>query len=302
MSEEINDVAEKIGFIGLGVMGKPMAKHLVAAGHQLTVHKRSRGAVDELAAAGATAAASPAEVAKASTIVITMLPDTPDVERVLTGPGGVVESMQRGTVVVDMSSISPIATERLAKAIAEKGGSMLDAPVSGGEIGAINAALSIMVGGDEATFHKMKPVLDKMGNPERVVYIGRSGAGQICKICNQIAIGGALAGVSEAFALAKKAGVDAARVRQALLGGFAASRVLEVHGERMLVDNYKPGFRARLYQKDLRLASEAAAANGVALPGTAVVAQLLNALMASGGGDLDYAALGTVLFKLAGQP
>jgi 2-hydroxy-3-oxopropionate reductase len=301
MSEEINDVAEKIGFIGLGVMGKPMAKHLVAAGHQLTVHNRSRGAVDELAAAGAAAAASPADVAKASTIVITMLPDTPDVERVLTGPGGVVESMQRGTVVVDMSSISPIATERLAKTIAEKGGSMLDAPVSGGEIGAINAALSIMVGGDEATFHKTKPVLDKMGNPERVVYIGRSGAGQICKICNQIAIGGALSGVSEAFALAKKAGVDAARVRQALLGGFAASRVLEVHGERMLVDNYKPGFRARLYQKDLRLASEAAAANGVALPGTAVVAQLLNALMASGGGDLDYAALGTVLFRLAGE-
>ena len=292
---------DNIGFIGLGVMGKPMAKHLIAAGHRLTVHNRSRGAVDELAAAGATAAGSPAEVAKASTIVITMLPDTPDVERVLIGPGGVVESMQRGTVVVDMSSISPIATERLAKAVADKGGSMLDAPVSGGEIGAINAALSIMVGGDEATFHKMKPVLDKMGNPERVVYIGRSGAGQICKICNQIAIGGALAGVSEAFALAKKAGVDAARVRQALLGGFAASRVLEVHGERMLVDNYKPGFRARLYQKDLRLANEAASANGVALPATAVVAQLLNALIASGGSDLDYAALGTVLFKLAGE-
>jgi len=294
-------VAEKIGFIGLGVMGKPMAGHLLKAGHTLTVHNRSRGAVDELAGAGATAAGSPAEVAKASTIVITMLPDTPDVERVLTGPGGVVESMQRGTVVVDMSSISPIATERLARTIAEKGGSMLDAPVSGGEIGAINAALSIMVGGDEATFHKVKPILDKMGNPERVVYIGRSGAGQICKIFNQIAIGGALAGVSEAFALARKAGVDAARVRQALLGGFAASRVLEVHGERMLVDNYKPGFRAKLYQKDLRLANEAASANGVALPGTAVVAQLLNALIASGGADLDYAALGTVLFKLAGE-
>jgi 2-hydroxy-3-oxopropionate reductase len=296
----VDIVAEKIGFIGLGVMGKPMAGHLLKAGHTLTVHNRSRGAVDELAAAGATAASSPADVAKASTIVITMLPDTPDVERVLTGPGGVIEAMQRGTVVIDMSSISPSATERMAKAVADKGGSMLDAPVSGGEIGAINAALSIMVGGDEATFHKVKPVLDKMGNPERVVYIGRSGAGQICKVCNQIAIGGALAGVSEAFALAKKAGVDAARVRQALLGGFAASRVLEVHGERMLVDNYKPGFRARLYQKDLRLANEAASANGVALPGTAVVAQLLNALIASGGGDLDYAALGTVLFKLAG--
>ena len=294
-------MAEKIGFVGLGVMGKPMAGHLLKAGHTLTVHNRSRGPVDELAAAGATAAGSPAEVAQASTIVITMLPDTPDVERVLTGPRGVVESMQRGTIVIDMSSISPSATERLAKAVADKGGSMLDAPVSGGEIGAINAALSIMVGGDEATFHRVKPVLDKMGNPERVVYIGRSGAGQICKVCNQIAIGGALAGVSEAFALAKKAGVDAARVRQALLGGFAASRVLEVHGERMLVDNYKPGFRARLYQKDMRLANEAAAANGVSMPANAVVAQLLNALIASGGGDLDYAALGTVLFKMAGS-
>jgi 2-hydroxy-3-oxopropionate reductase len=290
---------EKIGFIGLGVMGKPMAGHLLKAGHALTVHNRSRGAVDELTAGGATAAKSPAEVARASTIVITMLPDTPDVERVLMGPDGVVAAMARGTVVVDMSSISPSATERFAKVIAENGGSMLDAPVSGGEIGAINAALSIMVGGDEATFHRMKPVLDKMGNPERVVYIGRSGAGQICKICNQIAIGGALAGVSEAFALARKAGVDAARVRQALLGGFAASRVLEVHGERMLIDNYKPGFRAKLYQKDLRLANEAAAANGVAMPATAIVAQLLNALIASGGENLDYAALGTVLFKMA---
>jgi 2-hydroxy-3-oxopropionate reductase len=280
-------------------MGKPMAGHLLKAGHALTVHNRSRGAVDELTAGGATAANSPAEVARASTIVITMLPDTPDVERVLMGPDGVVAAMARGTVVVDMSSISPSATERFAKVIAENGGSMLDAPVSGGEIGAINAALSIMVGGDEATFHRMKPVLDKMGNPERVVYIGRSGAGQICKICNQIAIGGALAGVSEAFALARKAGVDAARVRQALLGGFAASRVLEVHGERMLIDNYKPGFRAKLYQKDLRLANEAAAANGVAMPATAIVAQLLNALIASGGENLDYAALGTVLFKMA---
>jgi len=292
-------MAEKIGFIGLGVMGKPMAKHLIAAGHTLTVHNRSRGAVDELAAAGASAAASPAEVARASKVIITMLPDTPDVERVLTGPDGVLTALASGASVIDMSSISPAATERLAKLVADKGGSMLDAPVSGGEIGAINASLSIMVGGDEATFHKMKPILDVMGNKERVVYIGRSGAGQVCKICNQVAIGGALAGVSEAFALAKKAGVDAARVRQALLGGFAASRVLEVHGERMLVDNYKPGFRARLYQKDLRLANEAASANGVAMPATAVVAQLLNALVASGGADLDYAALGTVLFRMA---
>jgi 2-hydroxy-3-oxopropionate reductase len=294
-------VSENIGFIGLGVMGKPMAKHLVTAGHRLLVHNRSRGAVDELVAAGATAAASPAEVARGSTVIITMLPDTPDVERVIAGENGVLAGMQKGAVVIDMSSISPVATERLATLVGEKGGSMLDAPVSGGEIGAINAALSIMVGGDESTFHRMKPILDVMGNKERVVYIGRSGAGQVCKICNQVAIGGALAGVSEAFALAKKTGVDAARVRQALLGGFAASRVLEVHGERMLVDNYKPGFRAKLYQKDMRLANEAASANGVAMPATAVVSQLLNALIASGGADLDYAALGTVLFKLSGS-
>jgi 2-hydroxy-3-oxopropionate reductase len=294
-------VAENIGFIGLGVMGKPMAKHLVAAGHRLVVHNRSRGAVDELVAAGATAAASPAEVAKASTIVITMLPDTTDVERVLTAPDGVLSSLQPGAVVIDMSSISPVATERLAALVAGKDASMLDAPVSGGEIGAVNATLSIMVGGDEAAFTRVRPILEKMGNPEKIIHIGRSGAGQICKVCNQVAIGGALAGVSEAFALARKAGVDAARVRQALLGGFAASRVLEVHGERMLVDNYKPGFRARLYQKDLRIANEAAAANSVAMPATAIVSQLINALVASGGADLDYAALGTVLFKMAGD-
>jgi len=292
-------VAENIGFIGLGVMGKPMAKHLIAAGHRVVVHNRSRAAVDELVAAGATAAVSPAEVARASTVVITMLPDTPDVERVLSGADGVLAGLQPGAIVVDMSSISPVATERLAKMAADKGASMLDAPVSGGEIGAINASLSIMVGGEEATFTRVKPILAAMGNAERIIYIGRSGAGQICKICNQVAIGGALAGVSEAFALAKKAGVDAARVRQALLGGFAASRVLEVHGERMLIDNYKPGFRARLYQKDLRIANEAAAANSVAMPTTAIVTQLVNALVAKGGADLDYAALATVLFDMA---
>jgi 2-hydroxy-3-oxopropionate reductase len=292
-------MAETIGFIGLGVMGKPMAKNLIKAGFALVVHNRSRGAVDEVVAAGATAGASPADVARHATVVITMVPDTPDVDLVLTGKDGVLSAIQRDAIVIDMSSISPAVTQRLAKQVAEKGASMLDAPVSGGEIGAINAALSIMVGGDEAAFARARPIFEAVGNKERIVHIGPSGAGQVCKICNQIAIGGALAGVSEAFALAKKAGVDAGRVRQALLGGFAASRVLEVHGERMLNDNYKPGFRTRLYQKDLRLANEAAAANGVAMPGTAIVTQLINALVASGGGDLDYAALGTVLFKLA---
>jgi len=292
-------VAENIGFIGLGVMGKPMAKNLIKAGHRLVVHNRSRGSMDEVVAAGATAAASPAEVARQSTVIVTMLPDTADVELVLTGPEGILSAIQRGAVVIDMSSISPVATKRFAALAAEKGATLLDAPVSGGEIGAINASLSIMVGGDETAFNRVRPILEGMGNAERIIYIGESGAGQVCKICNQVAIGGALAGVSEAFALAKKAGVDASRVRQALLGGFAASRVLEVHGERMLTGNYKPGFRTKLYQKDLRLANEAAAANGVAMPATAIVTQVVNALVAAGGADLDYAAIGTVLFGMA---
>jgi 2-hydroxy-3-oxopropionate reductase len=291
---------ENIGFIGLGVMGRPMAKHLVEKGHRLVVLSRSRGPVDELVAAGATAAMAPEDVARQSDIVITMLPDTNDVELVLTGPEGIVGGLKKGTIVVDMSSISPVAAKRLAAIVASKGGTMLDAPVSGGEIGAINASLSIMVGGDPAAFTRVRPVLECMGNPERVVHIGAEpGSGQICKVCNQIAIGGALAGVSEAFAIARKAGVDAALVRQALLGGFAASRVLEVHGERMLKDNYVPGFRTRLYQKDLRIANETASAHAVAVPATAIVTQLINALVASGGADLDYSAMGTVLFEMA---
>jgi 2-hydroxy-3-oxopropionate reductase len=296
-------MAETIGFIGLGVMGKPMAQNLIKAGHQLIVHSRSRGPVDELVAAGAAAARSPApiaELARQASIIITMLPDTPDVELVLAGENGVLAAIEPGSVVIDMSSISPVATKRLAARAAERKAFMLDAPVSGGEVGAKTASLSIMVGGDQTAFERVRPVLGGMGNPDRIIYIGESGAGQICKVCNQIAIGGALAGVSEAFTLARKAGVDAARVRQALLGGFAASRVLEVHGERMLTGNYTPGFRTRLYQKDLRIANETALASAVALPATAVITQLVNALVASGGGDLDYAALGTVLFGLSG--
>jgi 2-hydroxy-3-oxopropionate reductase len=292
---------EHIGFIGLGAMGKPMAGHLVAKGYRVTVHSRSQGPVDDLVAAGARAAATPADVARQSAIVITMLPDTPDVDLALTGPNGVLAGIKRGSVVIDMSSISPVETRRLALAVAAAGGTMLDAPVSGGEIGAKAASLSIMVGGDAGAFARVRPVLACMGNPERIVHIGdKPGSGQICKVCNQIAIGGALAGVSEALALARKAGVDAALVRQALLGGFAASRVLEVHGERMLTKNYVPGFKTRLYQKDLRIANETAADYAVALPATAVVTQLVNALVAAGGAERDYSALGTVLFDLAG--
>jgi 2-hydroxy-3-oxopropionate reductase len=292
-----------VGFIGLGVMGKPMAKHVQAKGYPLVVSSRSRPPVDELVAQGARAGTSPADVARGSSIVITMLPDTPDVERVLEGPDGVIAGLARGAIVIDMSSISPVATRRLAAKVAAAGGAMLDAPVSGGEIGAINAQLSIMVGGDTAAFATARPVLACMGHPDRIVHVGSEpGSGQICKVCNQMAIGGALAGVSEAMALARKAGVDPALVRQALLGGFASSRVLEVHGERMLKKNYVPGFRTKLYQKDLRIANETAASLGVAVPATALVSQLINALVASGGADLDYSAMGTVLFDLAGLP
>lgn len=291
---------ETVGFIGLGLMGKPMALNLIKAGFDLVVHSRSRGPVDALAEAGARAAASPAEVARKATVVITMVPDTPDVELVLAGPNGVFEGVGKGAVIIDMSSISPVATRRLAAQAAEHGATLLDAPVSGGEIGAIQGTLSIMVGGDQAAVERVRPVLNAMGNPERVIHIGASGAGQICKVCNQMAIGGALAVVSELMVLASKAGVDAWKVREALLGGFAASRVLEVHGERILKKNYKPGFRAGLYHKDLGIALETARSCDTPIPVTAVVAQLVATMVAEGRGGDDYSGLAQVLFEMAG--
>jgi len=290
---------QPVGFIGLGVMGKPMAKNVLEKGYPLVVYNRSRGAVDELVAAGATAAASSADVARRARTIITMLPDSPDVDQVLAGPDGVFSAIQPGSIVIDMSSIAPATARRLADVARTRGARMLDAPVSGGEIGAINASLSIMVGGDADAVAEVTPILHAMGNPDRVIRIGDSGAGQICKVCNQMVIGGTLAAVSEAFALARKAGVDVSRVRNALLGGFAASRVLEVHGERMLTGNYKPGFRARLYAKDLRIASQTLAEHEAPAPVSAAVHQLVTALVAAGRGDDDYAALATVLFELA---
>jgi len=290
---------EVVGFIGLGIMGKPMARNLIKGGYRVVVSSRSQGPVDELVASGARAAPSPAVVAEQADVVITMVPDTADVELVLTGPSGVVNGLRRGAIVIDMSTISPVVTKRLSAAIEQAGGSMLDAPVSGGEIGAKNGTLSIMVGGEQATFDRARPILACMGNPERITYIGGSGAGQICKLCNQIAIAGALAGVGEAFALANKTGIDQARVREALLGGFAASKVLEVHGQRMLTGDYTPGFFTRLYQKDLRLVSETSMAHSVAMPTTALVTQLVNTLVASGRGELDCAAVGEVIFEMS---
>ena len=277
-----------------------MAKNLLKAGFPLVVHSRSRGPVDDLVAAGAARASSPADVARRATRIVTMLPDSPDVAQVMEGEDGVFTALQRGSIAIDMSTIAPSTARRLATRAAALGATMLDAPVSGGEIGAINGTLSIMVGGDARAFAAVKPILEGMGNPEKIILIGDSGAGQLCKVCNQMVIGGALAVVSEAFALARKAGVDAAKVRQALLGGFAASRVLEVHGERILNGNYKPGFRTALYAKDFRIVAATLAEHHSPAPVTAVIQQLVEALMAAGRADDDYAALGTVLFQMAG--
>jgi len=292
-------MAETVGFIGLGLMGKPMALNLLKRGFPLVAHSRSAPPVDELVRAGARRADSPADVARQCTRIITMVPDSADVEQVLEGGRGVFETIRPGTILIDMSTISPVVTRRLAASARAKSATLLDAPVSGGEIGAINASLSIMVGGDEGAFAEVAPILRAMGNPERIVRIGDSGAGQLCKVCNQMVIGGTLAVVSEAIALARKAGVDPAKVREALLGGFAASRVLEVHGERILTGNYKPGFRAKLYAKDYRIAAETLAANGSPSPVSSAVRPLVDTLAAHRG-DVDYSALATVLFKMAG--
>ncbi len=293
-------MTDTVGFIGLGLMGKPMATNLMRRGFKLVVHSRSRAPVDALVEAGADRATSPADVARRVTRMVIMVPDTPDVERVLEDGDGVFSTMQRGTILIDCSSIAPRAARRLAARAGELGASMLDAPVSGGEIGAINASLSIMVGGNAATFAQARPIFDAMGNPERVIHIGEAGSGQLCKVCNQMVIGGALAAVSEAFALARKAGVDPARVREALMGGFAASRVLEVHGERMLNGNYKPGFRAQLYAKDMRIAGQTLADHETPAPVSSAVQQLVTSMVATGQGEDDYSALATVVFRMAG--
>jgi 2-hydroxy-3-oxopropionate reductase len=295
-----------VGFIGLGVMGRPMARNLLKRGFPLVVHSRSRWTVDELVAAGATAAASPADVARRARRIVTMLPDSPDVAAVMEGPDGAFSALKErgplkpsesGTLLIDCSTIAPAAARRLAGQAASLGASMLDAPVSGGEIGAINATLSIMVGGDTAAFDEARLIFEAMGNPERIVHIGPSGSGQICKVCNQLAIGGALAAVGEAFGLARRAGVDTSKVREALLGGFAASRVLEVHGERLLQSNYKPGFRAKLYQKDMRIAAETLAEHHAAAPVTTLVRGLVDALVDVGRGEEDYSAVATMLIS-----
>lgn len=292
-------MANTIGFIGLGLMGKPMALNLLKKGFPVIVHSRSRGPVDELVAAGATAATSPAEVAKAATQIVTMLPDGPDVSLVLEGANGIFTAMQRGTVILDSSTIAPATAKRLAAATAERGGQFLDGPVSGGEIGAIAGTLAFMVGGDAAAVEAMRPVIEAMGSPEKLVHVGDSGAGQICKACNQIVLGGTMSVVAEAIALSRKAGVDPMKVRAALMGGFAQSRVLDVHGERMITGNWKPGFKAKFFKKDLGIALNTLAENGVPACTSAVVQQLVQAQITAGEGEEDYSGLAKAIFALA---
>jgi 2-hydroxy-3-oxopropionate reductase len=290
-------MAERVGFIGLGIMGKPMARHLLAAGFPLTVHSRSPGPVDELVEAGATRAEGPAELAASSDVVITMLPDTADVEEVLLGAGGVIEGAAPGSLVIDMSSIDPGPARAIAQALAGNDVAALDAPVSGGEKGAVDATLSIMVGGEPDAFDRARPVLETMG--ANIVHVGPSGAGQVCKACNQLVVAATIEAVAEALLLAERSGVDAAKVREALLGGFAGSKILEVHGRRMLDRSFDPGFRVRLHRKDARIVESAAAATRTPIPSFAVVTGQLQRAVDAGDGDLDHAALFSELVREA---
>ena len=287
----------KLGFIGLGIMGKPMAGHLLAAGHTVHVYDLSSGPVQELASKGAVACSSSQEVAQKSDVIFTMVPDTPDAEAVLFGKDGIAEGVRPSSIVVDMSSISPIATKEFAKKLGALGVKMLDAPVSGGQVGAEKAALSIMVGGETEVFEQIKPYFEIMG--KNIVHIGGNGDGQTCKVANQIVVALTIEAVGEALLFASKAGADPAKVRKALLGGFAQSRILELHGERILQRNFSPGFRIRHQQKDLNLALQSARSLGLSLPNTSLAQELFNAVAAQGGSDLDHSALVLALETLA---
>ncbi|WP_399696655.1 2-hydroxy-3-oxopropionate reductase [Xenophilus sp.] len=290
--------SRRIGFIGLGIMGAPMAGHLADAGHTLFVNTRSE--VPAALAGKAEVCASGAEVARQADVIFLMVPDTPDVEKVLFGENGVASGLTAGKTVVDCSSIDPIATKDFAARIAKLGCGYVDAPVSGGEVGAKAASLTIMCGGEEKTFESVRPLLEKMG--KNVTLVGEVGAGQVTKVANQIIVALNIAAVGEALVFASKAGADPAKVRQALMGGFASSRILEVHGERMIKRTFDPGFRIALHQKDLNLAMQSARSLGVALPQTAGAAQLMNACAALGHAQADHSALVRALEAMAQHP
>lgn len=284
----------KIGFIGLGVMGRPMAAHLIAAGHELFLH-RVKPVSQHLVDAGGKALDSAKAVAEAADVIILMVPDTPDVEAVLFGESGVAEGISPGKLVVDMSSISPVATKGFAARIADRGSSYIDAPVSGGEVGAKAGSLTIMVGASEADFERAWPLFELMG--KNIARIGDVGAGQTAKVANQVIVGLTIEAVAEGLALAKAAGADPAKVREALMGGFAASRILEVHGDRMVKGTFDPGFRIRLHRKDIGLAMDAATALDLYLPHSGSLQQLMNKALADGLGDKDHSALYKLLEK-----
>ena len=282
-------MAGKVGFIGLGIMGKPMARNLMEAGYGLVVYNRSWAAIEELAGKGAETAGSPKEVAEACNTVVTMLPDSPQVEEVVTGENGVLEGVTEGTLLVDMSTISPVVTEKLAQKAREMGASMLDAPVSGGEPGAEAGTLSIMVGGSQEDFERAKPLFDVMG--KTIVHVGESGTGQVVKACNQIVVALTIEAVSEALVLGSKAGASPAKVIQVLSGGLAGNKVMEAKSENFLKHEFNPGFRLELHRKDLGIALAAGREYGVPLPVTAIVDQVLEALVAKGSGGEDHSAM-----------
>lgn len=286
-----------IGFIGLGIMGRPMARHLLEAGHTVYLNRVksvSQGLVDK----GGIAKDTPKAVAEAADIIILMLPDTPDVETVLFGDDGVAQGLASGKLVIDMSSISPVETKAFGKKIQDKGCEYLDAPVSGGEVGAKNAALTIMVGGDPEAFERAKPIFETMG--KSITLIGPLGDGQVAKVANQVVVGLTIQAVAEAMTLAKSAGADPAKVRDALMGGLAGSKILELHGQRMIDRNFDPGFRIHLHRKDIGLAVDSARQIGVALPGTGLIQQLMNAAIACGNGDKDHSALVKTIEAMSG--
>jgi 2-hydroxy-3-oxopropionate reductase len=291
-------MAERVGFIGLGIMGQPMAKNLMDAGYELFVHNRSPEKVEELAKEGATAAASPREVAENSDVVITMLPDSPQVAEVLGGKDGVLEGVEEGALLVDMSTISPVVTGELAAAARERGASMLDAPVSGGDVGAIEGTLSIMVGGAEEDFERAKPLFEVMG--KTVTHVGPTGAGQVTKAANQIVVALTIEAVSEALVLGSKGGVSPEKILDVLGGGLAGNKVMEVKREKFLSHTFEPGFRSELHHKDLGIALAAGREYGVALPVTAIVDQMLLTMKRKGWGGEDHSALLRVIEDLSG--
>ena len=286
-----------IGFIGLGIMGKPMARNLLKAGYSLVVHNRSRSAVDELSKEGAQPATSSKEVAERSQIIITMLPDSPDVEIVYAGESGIFSGVKSDSLLIDMSSISPVVARKLAAEAEKRGRDMVDAPVSGGEAGAIGATLSIMIGGKASAVERAMPIFQTLG--KNIVHVGEAGAGQVAKAANQMVVGTTIAIVGEALVLAAKAGVDPVKVRQALLGGFAQSKVLEAHGQKMLNRDFNPGFRIRLHEKDMKIALATGSEYGVPLMVTSVVGQMMTAMKGMGNGDLDHSALVKFVEELA---